>query len=207
MQLEHKEQEILMTNSNQNAPKNQGAESVKEFLWETVKIVIICLIIVIPIKQFIIQPFYVKGASMEPNFYDHEYLLIDEISYRLNQPVRGEIIVFHHPPGEKSFYIKRLIGMPGERIVIKDSKVKIYNQQNPDGFVLDESKYLSNDIRFYDDVDTTLAENEYFVMGDNRMSSLDSRRFGPILREDIVGRTWLRGWPFDRFQIFKTPIY
>ena len=209
MQEENKnqEQEILSSNSNQNAPKNEGKESFKEFLWETVKIVIICLIIVIPIKQFVIQPFYVKGASMEPNFYDHEYLLIDEISYRFDEPSRGEIIVFHHPPGERSFYIKRLIGSPNERIIIKDNKVKIYNQQNPDGFVLDESKYLSDDVKFYDDIDTTLAENEYFVMGDNRMSSLDSRKFGTVLKEDIVGKTWLRGWPFDRFKVFEKPIY
>jgi signal peptidase I len=209
MQLENKNQseEILTENSNQNAPQGENKESFKDFLWETVKIVIICLIIVIPIKEFVIQPFYVKGASMEPNFYDHEYLLIDEISYRLGEPERGDIIVFRHPPGERSFYIKRLIGLPDERVVIQDSKIKIYNKQNPDGFILDESQYLSADVRFYDELDVTLSENEYFMMGDNRMSSLDSRKFGPVKRQDIIGRTWLRGWPFNRFKVFETPKY
>ncbi|MFH1610922.1 MAG: signal peptidase I [Patescibacteria group bacterium] len=207
MEEENKNQEILTSNSNQNVPKNEGKESFKDFIWETVKIVIICLIIVIPIKQFVVQPFYVKGASMEPNFYDHEYLLIDEISYRFNEPERGEIIVFRHPPGEKSFYIKRLIGLPGERITIKDNVIMIYNQQNPNGVKLDEKEYLPDSIKFYDDVDVTLEADKYFVMGDNRVSSLDSRRFGPVNEEDIIGRTWLRGWPFDRFKVFKTPTY
>jgi signal peptidase I len=207
MEEENKNQEILVSNSNQNIPKNEGKESFKDFLWETVKIVIICLIIVIPIKQFVVQPFYVKGASMEPNFYDNEYLLIDEISYRFNEPERGEIIVFRHPPGEKSFYIKRLIGLPGERVTIKDNVIQIYNQQNPNGVVLDETKYLPESAKSYDDVDTTLESEEYFVMGDNRVSSLDSRRFGPVHADDIIGRTWLRGWPFDRFKVFDTPTY
>ncbi len=207
MEEENKNQEILTSNSNQNVPKSEGKESFKDFLWETVKIVIICLIIVIPIKQFVVQPFYVKGASMEPNFYDNEYLLIDEISYRFNEPVRGEIIVFRHPPGEKSFYIKRLIGLPGERITIKDNVIQIYNQDNPNGMVINESTYLPESAKSYDDVDTTLEADQYFVMGDNRVSSLDSRRFGPVYEEDIIGRTWLRGWPFDRFKVFQTPTY
>ena len=207
MEEENKNQEILTSNSNQNVPKNEGKESFKDFIWETVKIVIICLIIVIPIKQFVVQPFYVKGASMDPNFYDNEYLLIDEISYRFNGPERGEIIVFRHPPGEKSFYIKRLIGLPGERITIKDNVIHIYNQANPNGAVLDESSYLPETAKFYDDVDVTLEAEQYFVMGDNRVSSLDSRRFGPVHADDIIGRTWLRGWPFDRFKVFETPIY
>lgn len=207
MPEENTNQEILTSNSNQNIPQNSGKESFKDFLWETVKIVVICLIIVIPIKQFIVQPFYVKGASMEPNFYDHEYLLIDEISYRFNEPERGEIIVFHHPSGEKSFYIKRLIGLPGERITIKNNVITIYNQQNPNGVALDEKEYLPETVKFYDEVDITLENDQYFVMGDNRASSLDSRRFGPIYKKDIIGRTWVRGWPFDRFKVFSTPVY
>jgi len=107
MEEENKNQEILTSNSNQNVPKSEGKESFKDFLWETVKIVIICLIIVIPIKQFVVQPFYVKGASMEPSFYDHEYLIIDEISYRFREPKRGEIIVFKYPKDPSQYYIKK----------------------------------------------------------------------------------------------------
>jgi signal peptidase I len=182
-------------------------ESVKSFIWETVKIIIVCLIIVLPLRAFVIQPFYVKGASMEPNFHDHEYLIINEISYHFGEPSRGEIIVFKHNDAEKSFFIKRVIGLPNERIVIKDNEIYIYNQKNPDGFILDESEYLPKTTTTDGEVDVKLKDNEYFVLGDNRMSSLDSRRFGPIARDTIIGKTWLRGWPFDKFKVFKTPTY
>ncbi|MDD5290202.1 MAG: signal peptidase I [Patescibacteria group bacterium] len=182
-------------------------ESVKSFIWETVKIVIVCLIIVLPLRAYVIQPFYVKGASMEPNFYDHEYLIINEIGYHLGNPVRGDIIVFKHNDAEQSYYIKRVIGLPGERVVIKDNEIYIYNQQNPDGFKLNESEYLPKTTTTDGEIDVRLKNNEYYVLGDNRMSSLDSRRFGPITRDTIVGKTWLRGWPFDKFKVFETPSY
>lgn len=187
----------------EEAPK----ESVKSFIWETVKIVIICLIIVLPLRAYVIQPFYVKGASMEPNFYDHEYLIINEIGYHLGNPVRGDIIVFKHNDTEQSYYIKRVIGLPGERVVIKNSAVYIYNQQNPDSFKLNESEYLPKTTMTDGEIDIRLKDNEYYVLGDNRMSSLDSRRFGPIVRESIIGKTWLRGWPFNKFKVFETPKY
>jgi len=188
-------------------PQESVKEAFKEFVWETVKIIIISLIIIIPIRYYVIQPFYVSGASMEPNFHDHEYLIIDEISYRFNEVKRGEIVVFRHPSGENNFYIKRIIGLPNERLVIKDGQVIIYNQQNPNGAVLDETEYLAEGLLTNGEVDVGLAENEYYVMGDNRLSSLDSRKFGAILRKDIVGKTWLRGWPIDRFKVFETPDY
>jgi len=198
----------ISASSGQNAPSEvDGGESFKSFLWEAVKLVIICLIIIVPVRQFLIQPFYVKGASMEPNFHDHEYLIIDEISYRFNEPERGEIVVFRHPPGENNFYIKRIIGLPLEKVVIKNNKVMIYNIDQPEGFVLDESSYLPADTKFYDEVDVALGENQFFVMGDNRISSLDSRKFGPVVYEDIIGKTWLRGWPVNKFTVFETPQY
>ena len=207
-QYPEQDTENLSVKTSEHSPLEQSAgESFKSFIWETVKIVIISLIIIIPVRYFVVQPFYVKGASMEPNFYDHEYLIINEISYRFNQVARGEIVVFRHPSGENNFYIKRIIGLPNERVVIENSKVKIFNQENPNGFVLNESEYLSSDVKFYDQLEITLEDNEFFVMGDNRASSLDSRKFGAVLRSDIIGKTWLRGWPFDRFRVFETPTY
>jgi signal peptidase I len=188
-------------------PVEAAKESFKSFIWETVKIVIICLIIVFPVRAYVIQPFYVKGASMEPNFHDHEYLIINEIGYHLGTPARGEIVVFKHVDTEQSYYIKRIIGLPGERVTIKDNEIYIYNQKNPDGFKLIESEYLPKTTVTDGTVDVKLKDNEYYVLGDNRMSSLDSRRFGPIKRESMVGKTWLRGWPFDKFKVFETPKY
>ena len=191
------------------APETEGDQiksQVKNFIWETLKVVIISLAIIIPVRYFLIQPFYVKGASMEPNFHDHEYLIIDEISYRLGKPTRGDVIVFRYPRDPSQYFIKRIIGLPGETIKIKDGQITIFNSQNPDGFILDESLYLPN-INTHGNEQVTLGWNEYYILGDNRSSSLDSRVFGPIKRTDIIGRTWIRGWPFDRITVFNNEVY
>lgn len=179
-------------------------QKASEFIWEMVRVAVISLAIIIPVRYFLIQPFYVKGASMEPNFYDHEYLIIDEISYRFNQPQRGDIVVFKYPKDPKQFFIKRVVGLPGERVKIEDNKIYI------DGTILNEA-YLDSGaetvlaLRGYGDV--VLGSDEYFLLGDNRSQSLDSRSFGPVKREYIIGRTWLRGWPFNRVTFFSVPEY
>ena len=178
------------------------------FIFELIKIVVISLIIIIPVRYFLIQPFYVKGASMEPNFYDHEYLIIDEITYRFNDPKRGDIIVFRYPKNPQEYFIKRLIALPGESIQIKDGNVIIYNEENKDGFIIDEP-YLSSGVKTYglSEKKVSLGENEYFVLGDNRNSSKDSRSFGPVNESFLTGRVLLRGWPFDRINLFETQVY
>lgn len=144
---------------------------------------------------------------MEPNFFDKEYLIIDEISYRLHEPARGDVVVFHPPIAPADYFIKRMIALPGERVVIRRGQITLFNEANPNGLVLKEENYLSPAPPLYDDVDLTLGANQYFVMGDNRLASRDSRSFGPITREEIVGRVWLRGWPFNRLAKFTTPVY
>lgn len=168
------------------------------FTWELFKVVVISLVIIVPVRYFLIKPFYVKGASMEPNFFDKEYLIIDEISYRFNRPGRGDSVVFKYPLEPKQYFIKRIIAVPGERIVIRDNQIIIYNQTNARGAVLNEP-YIPSNIPTRGEVDQTLAEDEYFLLGDNRTASLDSRSFGPVKRSFIVGRTLLRGWPIDQF--------
>ncbi len=176
------------------------------FVVELVKIVVIALAIIIPIRTFILQPFYVKGASMEPTFHDNEYLIIDELSYRLHQPQRGDVVVLRNPAlGE--FLIKRLIGLPNERIVINDGKITIYNAAHVDGVVLNEQEYLSPTIQTFGNLDTTLTGDQYFVLGDNRPASLDSRSFGPIPRQDIIGRTAVRAWPVSKAKTFSPPTF
>ncbi len=172
------------------------------YIWEVVKVIIIALIIIVPVRYYIFQPFYVQGASMEPNFLNNEYLIIDEITYRFSEPERGDVVVFRYPRDKKQFFIKRIIGLPGEDIAIRDNQVIIYNQKYPDGFVLDESSYLSPNTQTAGNLRVSMGKDEYFVMGDNRASSLDSRSFGPIKRKDIIGRVFVRVLPVDRFALF-----
>lgn len=177
------------------------------FAVELLKIAFISLAIIIPVRYFLIQPFYVKGASMEPSFHDNEYLIINEIGYRVNEPKRGDIVVFKYPKDPTQYFIKRIIALPGERIVIKDGDVRIYNAQKPDGAVLDESEYLLPGVKTGGETDLTLEKGEYFVMGDNRDFSMDSRMFGSIETKSIIGKAMLRGWPLDKLTYFETPYY
>lgn len=175
------------------------------FLWEVSKIVIIALLIVVPIRYFLFQPFFVRGQSMEPNFANGDYLIIDEISYRLSPPQRGEVIVFKYPNNPSQRYIKRIIGLPGETVEIKDGKVVIYHQGESQS--LDELDYLSLNIQTPGDIRVSLDEGEFFVLGDNRLLSSDSRRWGPLRREHIIGKVFLRAWPFTAFAKIEAPIY
>ena len=179
-------------------------QEVLDFLLDSLKILIIALIIVIPIRTFLFQPFIVKGSSMEPNYHSGDYLIIDELSYRLRDPQRGEVVVFRYPRNPQEYFIKRIIGLPGEEIQIRDGQVVIYNEQNQNGFFINEAfleegmfTYSANQDRI------SLAVDEYYVLGDNRSASLDSRSFGPLKKQFITGRVFFRGWPFDRVQVFK----
>ncbi len=175
------------------------------FIWETAKIIIIALIIVIPIRYFVFQPFFVKGQSMEPNFENGDYLIVDEISYKFRDPQRGEVVVFKYPNDLSQRYIKRIIGLPGETVKIENGKVAVFNQEGEN--FLEETNYLSSFVFTPGTIQTTLAGNEYFVLGDNRVASADSRRWGSLPREDIIGRVFLRAWPFAALAKIEAPAY
>jgi signal peptidase I len=169
--------------------------------------VVISLAIIIPIRYYLIQPFYVKGASMEPTFLDQEYLIINEIGYRFEPPKRGDVVVFKYPRDPQEYFIKRVIGLPGEKVQVKDGNVYIFNEANQWRGQILEEPYLSRDLKTYglsDDV-TTLNDHEYYVLGDNRNASKDSRVFGAVDQSFLVGRVWLRGFPFNRITYFETP--
>ncbi|MFH1536623.1 MAG: signal peptidase I [Patescibacteria group bacterium] len=183
-------------------PINKYFGSTKKFVWEVAKVVVISLAIIIPIRYFVVQPFYVKGASMEPNFYDYEYLIIDELSYRFNDPARGEVIVLKDPRNTRQYFIKRIIGLPGETVEVKDGEIKINNDDFEESKLLDEMFYLEN-IKTGGDIKVKLEADEYFILGDNRSASLDSRVFGAINEDEIIGRVWLRAWPFTRVKHFE----
>lgn len=174
--------------------------------WEIFKIFIISLAIIIPIRYFLIQPFFVKGASMEPNYEDGQYLVIDEISYRLRAPERGEVIVFRYPKDPSEFFIKRIIGLPGEIVEVKGTTITIKNNDNSQGFVLDESSYLKS-VPDMGSSAFVLGKDEFFVLGDNRAASFDSRRWGAVPRANLIGRVWIRAWPLNALAVEHAPEY
>jgi signal peptidase I len=174
------------------------------FIWEIVKVVSISLAIILPVRYYLIQPFYVKGASMQPNFHDHEYLIVDEISYRFKAPERGEVIVFRYPKNPQEYFIKRIIGLPNEEVLITEGKVVIFNDENKNGKILEE-EYLEENLNTYNnnEIKVQLSEDEYFVLGDNRSASKDSRSFGPVNKSFITGKILFRGWPLDNITVFN----
>lgn len=178
---------------------NKSKESSS--FWELVRFALIALIIVIPFRLFVAQPFKVSGSSMVPTFQDQNYLIVDEISYRLEDPKRGDVVIFHPPGQDKSiYYIKRVIGLPGETVKINGSIVTIVNDEHKDGFVLDEP-YIKNKSTS-DNMEKTLGSSDYFVMGDNRPWSSDSRAWGTLPRKNIVGRAFLRLLPIKEISAF-----
>jgi signal peptidase I len=162
-------------------------------LTEIIRFAIIALIIVVPIRWFVAQPFIVSGASMEDTFHGGEYLIVDQLSYYFEEPERGDVVIFRYPRDPSKFFIKRLIGIPGDTVTIEGNVVTITNPDNPEGVVLDEP-YVSN-MRPNSTVTEVLREEEYFVMGDNRDASSDSRTWGVLTREKIIGRAFLRLFP------------
>lgn len=169
-------------------------------VWEFVKILIISLAIVFPIRAYVAQPFIVEGDSMEPNFSDGEYLIIDEISYRFKKPERGDVIVFHPPTGQRIFFIKRIVGLPGETVKIENGKIILGS--NDERVVLGE-EYLHEGIKTSPDISLKLGESEYFVLGDNRDRSSDSRSWGALAKDNITGRVLLRLWPLNKLDLLK----
>jgi signal peptidase I len=132
----------------------------REYFLTFLEIILLLLLVVLPVRFFLFEPFLVRGQSMEPNFHNLDYLIIDKLSYFFRQPQRGEVVVFKPPFDDYVYYIKRIIGLPGERIIIEESKITEIN----------------------------LGPDEYFVLGDNREVSYDSRKWGPIKKERIAGR-------------------
>ncbi|MBU1091615.1 signal peptidase I [Patescibacteria group bacterium] len=172
----------------------------KQSVWEFIKFVIIAVIIVVPIRLWVAQPFIVSGSSMVPNFENGEYLIVDEFSYHFREPQRGEVIIFRFPQDPSRFFIKRIIGLPGEKVEMKNDNIHIYNEEFPEGMTIEES-YLADDLKTGNGLIMILDENEYFVLGDNRSMSSDSRIWGSLDKDLVIGRAWIRLWPFNKISI------
>ena len=187
-------------------PAGRFFGSAGRFAFEVAKVVLVALLIIIPIRVFLFQPFQVKGESMDPTFLNDDYLIVDEISYRLREPERGEVIIFRFPKDRTQFFIKRIIGLPGETVKISEGKIVVSNGKS---LTLDESTYLVRTplSTLGANTEVVLGDDEYYVLGDNRDASSDSRSWGPIQRSDIIGRAWFRAFPFDRAETIDKPLY
>ena len=159
---------------------------------EIFKLVLIAVLIVVPFRLYVAQPFIVDGASMDPTFATGQYLIVDEFTYHFTTPARDSVLIFKYPKDPSKYFIKRVIGLPNETVQLVNGKVTIINKDNPEGFVLDEPyvKLTKNDTATY-----TTGPGQYFVMGDNRFGSADSRLWGYVPSANIIGRPIFRLWP------------
>ena len=181
-------------------------QKLGSFVVELLQVVVFAISIFLFIYLLILQPHKIKGASMEPNFHDGEYLLTDKVSYRFGEPGRGDVIVFKAPPTYKDEFIKRVIGLPGDEVMVSNSKVYVNGNELtepylPSGTVNAAGRYTpeGQSIR--------VPEGTYFVMGDNREHSLDSRNIGAIEKQYITGRAWFIYWPVSKAGTVPAPTY
>lgn len=176
------------------------------FIVELLQVVVFAISIFLFIYLLILQPHKIKGSSMEPNFHDAEYLLTDKVSYRVGEPTRGDVIVFKAPPTYRDEFIKRIIGLPGDQVMVKGGKVYVNNHELSEPYI--PSGVRTQPGQFAQEgVPVTVPADSYFVMGDNREHSLDSRILGTIGRQYITGRAWFVYWPPKDAGTVKHPTY
>lgn len=189
----------------QNEIKNDVVVEKKEpgFFKDTLRFTLIALLIVVPFRIFIAQPFLVNGGSMEPTFEDGHYLIVDQVSYRFKTPERGSVLIFKYPVDPQKYFIKRVIGLPGDTVQIEEGIVTIINTEYPEGFKLKEDHIT---LTKKDTFTKTVGENEYFVMGDNRAGSLDSRYWGNLQEKYIIGRPLVRLLPIQEIGFWPGDI-
>lgn len=190
--------------SENNQPKQTKKNSVKNFLSYFIPLVALALLL----RFFVFQPYVVSGESMVPSYHNGEYLIVQKIAALSHTFYRGDVVVLKNPENTHEVFLKRIIGLPGETVEIKKSQVFVYNTEHPGGYLLDES-YINNDT--LNSLTTTktyiLDNNQYFVMGDNRSNSIDSRSFGPVNKKLIIGKIWSQMSSFLNFDLFKRPNY
>ncbi|MFT5037230.1 MAG: signal peptidase I [Candidatus Azotimanducaceae bacterium] len=194
--------DISSTEINTDQQEEAFFEEEKEehpFL-EIVRFAIIALIIVVPIRMFVAQPFIVSGASMEQTFHGGEYLIVDQLTYYFEEPQRGDVIIFRYPRDTSKFFIKRLIGVPGDTLAIEGNVFTLTNEAHPDGIIVDEPYVNTMEPNAH--ITEVLGDGEYFVMGDNRDHSSDSRKWGILSRDKIIGRAFLRLFPLPAVDVF-----
>lgn len=200
MNVSEKKNETTLTDENVVSQENTSPihspapKKKKKNIWKEILQFAALAVIIVLFRIYVAQPFIVNGQSMEPTFDNGQYLIVDQLSYHLEVPSRGDIVIFHYPKNPKEFFIKRVIGLPGEKVVIKSGIITIYNKEHPDGFTLSEP-YI--EFTKHDNFTEQLTNSELFVMGDNRANSSDSRVWGPLDLKYLVGRPLIRLLPFQ----------
>ncbi len=178
----------------------------QNFFKEILKASLIALIIVVPIRFFVAQPYIVAGASMDFTFADGHYIIVDQLTYRFEEPQRGDVVIFKYPKDPSKYFIKRIIGLPGEAVVIEEGTVLIgENATSTEGVILPEP-YVDGEHRTTESLKRVLEEDEYFVMGDNRAASSDSHVWGPLQERHIVGRAAIRILPVTQLGLFPGDV-
>jgi signal peptidase I len=193
------EKDPISEQKNPILTQTKPTSRIKGLLKEIVIFILIAFGIVLPFRMYIAEPYLVDGRSMDPTFETGDYLIVDKLTSRREAPKRNTVIVFKYPNQPSKNFIKRIIGLPGETVVMKENKVTIINSENPDGFLIDQS-YVTHEMP--GNFTKTLAGDEYFVMGDNRAESFDSRSWGPLKKEFILGKPVLRLWPVTKIGLF-----
>lgn len=174
-------------------------------VFEFIKTVAIIIIVAFFVRFYLVQPFVVDGSSMEPNFHNGQYLLVDKVSYRFKEPKRGDVVVFHPPSAPSLNYIKRIIALPGDEIEIKDGVILVNGAQLEERYIPQERTLVRNSAAI--NLRQKMGPNEYFVLGDNRDHSSDSREWGNVPLENIIGRAWLVVFPIANFGLVFHPSY
>ena len=190
--------------------ENNPAKDFLYFIFDLLKTGIIVFLIALGLRYFAVQPFIVDGESMMPNYTNSEYLLAEKISYLVGAPKRGDAIIFRYPGNPSVNYIKRVIGLPGEKVTVANNTITIYSSEHPDGVALQENYLPDGTLTLTQERDplaTTLGTDQYFVLGDNREHSSDSREWGILPKSNIIGRAWLTVYPFKEFGIKKHMTY
>jgi signal peptidase I len=195
----NEEKAPILANNNDNSSNWLSKENLKSVAKEIGIFALIAFGVVLPFRMFIAEPYLVDGRSMDPTFATGDYLIVDKFSYRIGTPKRNTVIVFKYPRDTKKSFIKRVIGLPGETVIVNDKTVKIINKENPEGFVIDQSYVVHNMVG--SSTTMTLKDDEYFVMGDNRLESYDSRFWGPLNKKFILGEPILQLLPIKAISI------
>ena len=180
----------------QNEAQRPGASALhalRHFIGEALQVMAPALVLALVVHLFLAQATIVYGQSMEPNLHPNQRLIVDKLSYRLRSPQRNDIVVVDLPDMDEML-VKRIVALPGETVEVRRGMVYVNGAAIPEPY--------AHDLTPYDMAPRTLGPLAYFVMGDNRGNSNDSRSFGPVSREEIVGRVWLRYWPLDQFVLF-----
>lgn len=168
--------------------------------------IVVFLAVLVMIYLFILSPQEVSGASMESSFHNGEYILTNKIEYKLNNPERGDVVIFKSPKNKEVDYIKRVIGLPGETVKLEDNIFYVNGKKIEEPY-LDPGLFTFGGSYLHEGEEVTVPEGQYFVVGDNRPHSSDSREFGPIAKEDFIGKALFRYWPFTRTGLIVRPTY